>query len=117
MTGCRGSPAPICMAIGVLIAVSIAAGVRRNARPGAIRRIAIASRRTDPTMSLAAVGMLLAVSIYGLAPTRSWAADVGRIPMLTFIPAICMCLPALLHSVREFRQLRAKRRGRLSDQA
>ena len=98
---------PACMAIGVLIVVSIATGIRRNAEHATARRIMIESRRSDPTMSLVAVGMLLALSIYGLAPTYSWAADVGRIPMLTFVPAICMCLPALRNSIRKSLQMRA----------
>ena len=98
---------PICLAIGVLVVVSIFAGARRKVRHAEGRRILIEFGRADPTMSLVAVGMLLALSIYGLAPTYSWADDVGRIPMLTFVPAICMSLLALRHGVREIRQMRA----------
>ena len=98
---------PICLAIGVLVVVSIVAGARRKVRHAEGRRILIEFGRADPTMSLIAVGMLLAFSIYGLAPTYSWADDVGRIPMLTFVPAICMSLLALRHGVREIRKMRA----------
>ncbi len=98
---------PVCMVIGLLIVVSIVAGNRRNAGHAKSHRLVIEAARVDPTMSVAAVGMLLALSIYGLAPTFSWPADVGRIPMLTFVPAICLSLLALRHSVREIRQMRS----------
>ena len=58
-------------------------------------------------MALLATGLLLAVSVYGLAPTFSWPADVGQIPMLSFVPAIGLSLAALWHSVRDLRDARA----------
>ena len=94
---------PICMVIGLLIVVSIFASTRRNAGDTEAKGSVIGFSQADPTMSLLAVGMLMALSIYGLSPTFSWATDVGQIPMLTFIPAICLSLPALLLSVRKIR--------------
>ncbi|MYG10733.1 MAG: tripartite tricarboxylate transporter permease [Rhodobacteraceae bacterium] len=95
---------PACLIIAVLCLVSVAVGIRRNAQKAESSQIAIESPRSDPTMSLAIVGLLLAFSIYGLTPTYSWAADVGRIPMLTFVPAVFMSLTALLLGVWRFRQ-------------
>ena len=95
---------PACLIIAVLCLISVAVGIRRNTQKAESSQIAIESPRLDPTMSLAVVGLLLAFSIYGLTPTYSWAADVGRIPMLTFVPAVFMSLTALLLGVWQFRQ-------------
>ena len=54
---------PICLVIGLLIVVSIVAGVRQKARHPDGKRILVEFGRADPTMSLLAVGMLLAFSI------------------------------------------------------
>ena len=106
---------PICLVIGVLIVGSIVFGARR--RRSARVQTAQGSRRahtgsdlergqTDPTMALLVTGLLLAASVYGLARAFSWPADVGQIPMLTFIPAIGLCLAPFCHSVRDLRQAR-----------
>ena len=99
---------PICMLIGVLIVLSIVFGARRRAsRKAGAPQIVADLGRTDPTMSLVAVGLLLAVSVYGLVPTFDWPPDVGRIPMLTFIPAIGLSLLAFRHRARELLRMRA----------
>ena len=100
---------PACLVIGGLIVVSIVFGARRRPlRQPDDARMAFDPGPRDPTMSLAAVGLLLAGSIYGLQPTFSWPADVGRIPMLTFIPATGLSLLALRRVAREFRRTRAQ---------
>ncbi len=107
---------PICLVIGALIVGSIVFGARRRRSTraqieGGAGRAHTGSDpqrgQADPTTALLATGLLLAASVYGLAPTFSWPADVGQIPMLTFIPAIVFCLAALWQSVRELRQARA----------
>ena len=107
---------PICLVIGALIVGTIVFAARRrrstraeNAVRAARENTENASRReaADPTMAVLATGVLLAATLYGLAPTFSWPADVGQIPMLTFIPAIGLSLAALWHSVRAYRHARA----------
>ena len=108
---------PICLVIGVLIVGSIVFAARRrrstrvendlskprdNNDEGASRLA-----QADPTMALLAAGLLLAASIYGLAPAFSWPADVGQIPMLTFIPAIGLSLAALWQSAGDLLRARA----------
>ena len=107
---------PICLVIGALIVATIVFAARRrrstrveNAVRAARETTENASRReaADPAMAVLATGVLLAATLYGLAPTFSWPADVGQIPMLTFIPAIGLALAALWHSVRAYRHARA----------
>ena len=97
---------PVCVVIGALIVFTLVFGTRWRKRLSQDRRIAGESQSVDPAMALVAIGMLLAFSIWGLAPTFSWPTDVGAIPMITFIPAICLSLAALGWSVREFRKVR-----------
>ena len=96
---------PICMVIGATIVLSLVLGARWKIRPSVDQRIVHEMQPVDPVMSLVAVGMLLLFSIWGLAPTFSWATDVGAIPMITFIPAVCLSLAALWRSAREVRQV------------
>ena len=98
---------PICMVIGAMIVLTLVLGTRWRKRRSHDRRIAGESQSVDPAMALAAIGLLLAFSIWGLVPTFSWAADVGAVPMITFIPAISLSLVALGWSVRDFRTVRA----------
>ena len=100
---------PICLIIAVLIVLSIVFAIRRRrARRESGTRIVADLGRTDPTVSMVAVGILLAVCVYGLAPTFAWPADVGGTPMITMIPAICLALVALWQGAREIRRLRAE---------
>lgn len=100
---------PICLIIGALIVVSIVLAVRRRKKRKADdTRIAADLGRTDSTMSLIAVGLLLAVSFYGLAPTFSWPADVGPTPMITMMPAICLATVALWQGAREVGRIRSE---------
>ena len=98
---------PICIVIGAMTALTLVLGIRWRKHPSHGRSIAREVQTVDPTMALVAIGLLLAFSIWGLAPTFSWAADVGGIPMITFIPAICLSLAALGWSSRDFRRVRA----------
>ena len=99
---------PICLIIGALIVLSIVfAARRRNTRRQTGTRIVADLGRTDPAMSLVAVGLLLAVSVYGLAPTFAWPADVGRTPMITMTLAIGLAALALWQNAREVRRIRA----------
>ncbi len=100
---------PICLIIAVLIVLSIVFAIRRRrARREAGTTIVADLGRTDPTVSMVAVGILLAVCVYGLVPTFAWPADVGGTPMITMIPAICLALLALWQGAREIRRLRAE---------
>ena len=100
---------PICLIIGALIVLSIVFAVRRQKkRKPDDTRIVADLGRTDPTMSLVAMGLLLAVAVYGLAPTFAWPADVGGTPMITMIPAICLSALALWQGAGEVRRLRAE---------
>ena len=84
---------PICLVIAVLIAASIVFAFLRQRRMRAQAKAPVQERgAVDPTASLLAAGLLLAASIWGLAPTFSWPADVGQIPMLTFILAVGLSL-------------------------
>ena len=96
---------PICMVIGIMIVLTLVLGARWRKRLVHERRLASESQTVDPAMAVAAIGLLLAFSIWGLAPTFSWATDVGGVPMVTFIPAICLSLFALGGSVRDFRRV------------
>ena len=100
---------PICLIIGALILLSIVFAIRRQKRrkPDDTRIVADLGR-ADPTMSMVAVGFLLAVAVYGLLPTFSWPVDVGRTPMITMIPAICLSGVALWQGAREVRRIRAE---------
>ena len=99
---------PICLVIAVLIAASIVFAFLRQRRMRAQAKEPVRGRdAVDPTASLLAAGLLLAASIWGLAPTFSWPADVGQIPMLTFILAVGLSLMGLWHGVRALRQARA----------
>lgn len=99
---------PICLAIAVLIAASIVFAFLRQRRMRTQTRAPVRERgAVDPTASLLAAGLLLAASIWGLAPTFAWPADVGQIPMLTFISAVGLSLIGVWHSVRAIRQARA----------
>ncbi len=100
---------PICLVIGVLIVLSIVFAVRRSrTRREAGTSIVADLGRTDPTVSMVAVGILLAACVYGLVPTFAWPADVGGTPMITMIPAICLAAVALWQGAREIRRLRAE---------
>ena len=93
---------------GALIELSIVfAARRRKTRRQTGTRIVADLGRTDPAMSLVAVGLLLAVSVYGLAPTFAWPADVGRTPMITMTLAIGLAALALWQNAREVRRIRA----------
>ena len=93
---------------GALIVLSIVfAARRRKTRRQTGTRIVADLGRTDPAMSLVAVGLLLAVSVYGLAPTFAWPADVGRTPMITMTLAIGLAALALWQNAREVRRIRA----------
>ena len=99
---------PICLIIGALIVLSIVFAIRRRrTRKETDTRIVADLGRTDPAMSLVAVGLLLAVSVYGLAPTFAWPADVGRTPMITMTLAIGLAALALWQNAREVRRIRA----------
>ena len=98
---------PICIVIGAMTVLTLVLGTRWRKHPSHGRSIASEAQTVDPTMALVAIGLLLAFSIWGLAPTFSWATDVGAVPMITFIPAICLSLAALGWSVRDFRKVRA----------
>ncbi len=98
---------PICIVIGAMIVLSLVLGTRWTKRRSRDATFVHEAQPVDPTMSLVAIGLLLAFSIWGLAPTFSWATDVGAVPMITFIPAICLSLAALAFSVRDFRRIRA----------
>ena len=99
---------PICLIIGALIVLSILFAMRRRrARKDSDIRIAADLGRTDPTMALVATGLLLAVSAAALVPAFAWPDDVGRTPIITFIPAIVLAGAALLLDAREFRRIRA----------
>ncbi len=107
---------PICLVIGALIVGTIVFAFRRG-RSTRVENAVRAARentehvprreRADPTMALLATVLLLAATLYGLAPTFSWPADVGKIPMLTFIPATVLALAALRHSFLDYRHARA----------
>ena len=100
---------PICLVIGVLIVLSIVFAIRRRRkRRETGTRIVADLGRTDPVVSMVAVGMLLAACVYGLVPTFAWPADVGGTPMITMIPAICLAIVALWQGAREIRRLRAE---------
>ena len=96
---------PACLVIGALVVLSLVLGARGRMRRSADKKIVHEMQPADPVMSLVAAGMLLAFSVWGLTPTFSWAADVGAIPMITFIPMICLSLAALWRGVREARRV------------
>ena len=96
---------PACVVIGALIVLSLVLGPRSRKRHSPDRRIVHETPHADPVISLVAIGLLLGFSIWGLAPTFSWATDVGAVPMVTFIPAICLSLVALRGSVRDIRNV------------
>lgn len=98
---------PICMVIGAMIVLSVVLGARWGMGRSDDRRIAIEGQPMDSVVSLVAIGLLLAFSIWGLVPTFSWATDVGAVPMITFMPAICLSLAAMTIRVRDFRVVRA----------
>ena len=99
---------PICLVIAVLIAASVVFAILRQRRMRAQAKEPVRERSAvDPTASMLAAGLLLAASIWGLAPTFNWPADVGQIPMLTFILAVGLSLMGLWNSVRAIRQARA----------
>ena len=101
---------PACLVIGALIVISLASGARRRRLHGASNtRIAAHGGPRDPTLTIIALGILVVVSMLGLVPALSWPAAVGRLPTLTFIPAVCLCLLALPRGVREY--ARTRRQG------
>ena len=106
--GLRWLGRPICLIIGALIVLSILFAMRRRRarRQGDIRIVADLGR-TDPTMALVATGLLLAVSAGALVPAFSWPEDVGRTPIITFVPAIAMAGLALWQDARELGRIRA----------
>ena len=109
---------PICLVIAALIAGSIVFAFLRQRRMRTQTKEPVRGRdAVDPTASLVAVALLLAASIWGLAPTFTWPADVGQIPMLTFIPAVGLSLIAVWSSVQAIRQARTDGRSLFPSQS
>ena len=99
---------PICIVIGVIIVLVLFHGTRWKMRRSQDQSFVHETQPIDHVMSIFAIMLLLAFSIWGLLPTFSWATDVGFVPMITFVPAICLCLIALAYCARNFRQARAR---------
>ena len=91
---------PISMIIlaGVVVTIVFAARSNLRSRKSADGKKFGETETWDPRISLFMLLLIAAAFIYALAPAVSWPSDVGRIPMVTAIPGIALCIVALAAS-------------------
>ncbi len=100
---------PICLAILILIAVTILIATRsarkRKLLPDGIQLGE--TTRIDPTIGLWMAALFVAVFAYAVVPTISWPRDSGTIPFITVVPGILVGLAVVYGSWREIVAARA----------
>ncbi len=99
---------PICLAILVLIVMTIAIATisarRRKQMPAGIQLGE--TTRADPTIALWMGLLFLVVLAYAMVPTFSWPSDAGNIPFLTVIPGIALAVLVIGQSWRSVSETR-----------
>ena len=94
---------PISMIIlaGVVLTIVIAARSNLRQRRSAETKKFGESETWDPRISLFMLGLISAAFIYALVPAWAWPDDTGRIPMVTAIPGIALCIVAFIAARRK----------------
>ena len=101
-TGAELAQRPISMIIlaGVVLTIAIAARSNLRQRKSADIKKFGETETWDPRISLFMLLVIMASFVYALIPAFSWPDDVGRIPMVTTIPGIALCVVALFLALR-----------------
>ena len=101
-TGAELAQRPISMIIlaGVVLTIAIAARSNLRQRKSADVKTFGETETWDPRISLFMLLVIMASFVYALIPAFSWPDDVGRIPMVTTIPGIALCVVALFLALR-----------------
>ena len=81
---------------GVVLTIAIAARSNLRQRRSSDRKQFGETETWDPRISLFMLVVMAAAFIYALVPAISWPSDVGRIPMVTAVPGIALCVAALI---------------------
>lgn len=94
---------PISMIIlaGVVLTIVIAARANLRQRRSAETKKFGETETWDPHISLFMLGVISAAFVYALVPALSWPDDTGRIPMVTAIPGIALCIVAFIAARRK----------------
>lgn len=105
-TGAELAQRPISMVILACVILTIGFAARAALRRHRTRKTDTKLQKFgetetwDPRISLFMLLVITAVFVYALIPAISWPDDVGRIPMVTTIPGIALCVVALILAVR-----------------
>lgn len=105
-TGAELAQRPISMVILACVILTIGFAARAALRRHRTRKTDTKLQKFgetetwDPRISLFMLLVITAVFVYALIPAISWPDDVGRIPMVTAIPGIALCVVALILAVR-----------------
>jgi len=94
---------PISMIIlaGVVLTIVIAARSNLRQRRSVEKKKFGETETWDPRISLFMLALIAAAFVYALVPAWSWPDDTGRIPMVTAIPGIALCIVAFIAARRK----------------
>ena len=85
-------PISLIILAGIALTVAFAARASRRDRGGNRRRT---EENLDPRISLSMLALIAAAFAYALIPALSWPSDSGRIPIVTAVPGLALCVLAL----------------------
>ena len=85
-------PISLIILAGIVLTVTFAARASRRDRRESRRRT---EESLDPRISLLMLALIAAAFAYALIPAMSWPSDSGRIPIVTALPGLALCVLAL----------------------